>query len=95
MHLTQHLTRQLMLIFILGVLVRLGPPPTALAQSQQIGAEALQQMSALLAEKKSRSPSQKKLASAILFELKRQRNDPLLAGMPTLRTGLKQEANGT
>ena len=59
-------------------------PPTGATAQERIRDEALRQIGALLEEKASRSQTQRKISSSLLFEIKRARQDPTLAGLPEL-----------
>ena len=68
---------------------------TASAQEQQISAGALQQIQAVMDEKASRTPAQRKVGSGLLLEMKRRRGDPLLLAVPTLRSSVEIAPDGT
>ncbi len=68
--------------------------PAAEAQRDGISVSALRQIGALLAEKASRTPAQQNISSSLLYEIKRQRTDPSLAGLPVLRSEVKADEDG-
>ncbi len=66
--------------------VQAGQPAPALSAS------VVRQIQALQAEKLARPPAQQKIDSQLVYELKLQRNDPALAAVSSLRSGV--EVNG-
>src|SRR5262249_9763740 len=61
----------------------------------QISASALLEMEALVQEKASFTPAQRKLDSQIVFALKRNRNEPIANGkVPQLQIGLEPDVAG-
>ncbi|MDG4553115.1 MAG: S8 family serine peptidase [Candidatus Competibacter sp.] len=86
---------------VLGLIVVLAPGIMGVAEAQQpkpdasLSPEAIAQMSALLQEKAARTPTQRKIDSALLYELKRQRHDPLLSRVPMLRSNVEVAADGS
>jgi hypothetical protein len=62
--------------------------------AQPIDQRALQQISALLEEKRSRTPVQQKVDSNLLYEGKQRRGLAIASGVPTLRTGIAVGARG-
>jgi uncharacterized repeat protein (TIGR01451 family) len=59
-----------------------------------ISSNALQQISALIAEKDTRSPAQLKMDSQLLYALKQSRGQPMAPGVPTLQFLPTAETNG-
>ena len=66
----------------------------AAAQELPIGASARQQIEALMQEKASRSPAQRKISSDLLFEVRRQRGDAIVQAVPGLRTSVRADRAG-
>jgi hypothetical protein len=64
------------------------PGVSAAAQSNDISAEALAQIEALIQEKESRSPTERKLDSQLVYELKMDRGQAVANGVRTLETDL-------
>ena len=69
-------------------------PPTGAAAQERISNEVARQIGALLQEKASRSPAQRKISSSLLLEIKRARLDPTLAGVPELRSRIELDRDG-
>lgn len=63
--------------------------------SPEIAPEALRQITVLQRDKASRTPAQRKMDSRLIFAMKRQRKDPMLAQMPGLAQSLKTRSDGT
>lgn len=84
----------LLLSLLIILLPAIKSKVTAAGQSQKEGAEfrlsdsALAQIQALLAEKESRTPAQKKIDSQLVYALKQNRGESLAASVPALETGL-------
>lgn len=79
--------------------------PTAAAQTKktivpgdptdkQISPEAARQIEALMEEKESRTPAQRKIDSQLLYTIKMERGESIARGVPTLETGLKADDKG-
>ncbi|MGB5064915.1 MAG: S8 family serine peptidase [Candidatus Competibacter sp.] len=89
------------ILSVLGLIVVLASGVMGVAEAQQpkpdagLSPEAISQMSALLQEKAARTPAQRKIGSALLYELKRQRHDALLSQVPMLRSGVEVAADGS
>jgi hypothetical protein len=64
------------------------------AQQPRIAASALQQIAALAQEKASRSSAQRKISSNLLFEVRRQRGEPIVQALPGLRTSVRFDGPG-
>ncbi len=64
---------------------------TALAQQLQLSSSAEQQIEALMLEKAARTPAQSKIASGLLYEMKRRDGGPLMEAVPRLRSTIKAE----
>src|SRR5215204_5753655 len=62
--------------------------------NKTISSEALQQIGALIQEKESRSESQQKIDSRLLYKLRMERGEAIADGVPTLDTGLQVDGNG-
>ena len=80
--------------FVAVALVAALAVPVAVAQQDAIAPSAWRQITALMAEKASRTPAQRNISSRLLHEIKRQRDDPSLAGLPELRTGVAVREDG-
>jgi hypothetical protein len=66
----------------------------AAAQEPRISDSALQQIEALMQEKASRTPEQRKISSDLLFEIRRQRGDAIVQAVPSLRSSVRAGATG-
>jgi subtilisin family serine protease len=66
-----------------------------MAQPPQISFQARQQIQALLAEKAARTPAQQKISSRLLYQRKMQRGKAIARGVPTLRSSVRVEDDGT
>ncbi|HEV7645022.1 MAG TPA: S8 family serine peptidase [Pyrinomonadaceae bacterium] len=64
------------------------------AGDQKISPEGQRQIAALMEEKESRTPAQRKIDSNILFEIKKQRGQEIARGIPTLETGIDVSDSG-
>ncbi len=64
------------------------------AGPDKITPEGARQIQALMEEKESRTPAQRKIDSNILFEIKKQRGQEIARGIPTIETGLPVDENG-
>ncbi|MEM9555556.1 MAG: S8 family serine peptidase [Acidobacteriota bacterium] len=62
--------------------------------ASELGPRAIAQISALAAEKTARTPTEQKIASALLLELKRRQGDARLAALSDLRLASGIEADG-
>ncbi len=82
------------LVIALALIAGVGPE-VAVAQPSQINLQARQQIQALLAEKAARTPAQQKISSQLLYQTKMQRGKAIARGVPTLRTSVRVEADGT
>ena len=60
----------------------------------KITPEGARQIQALMEEKESRTPAQRKIDSNLLFEIKKQRGQEIARGIPTISTGVDVDANG-
>jgi uncharacterized repeat protein (TIGR01451 family) len=72
-------------------------PPMVLGAGPQdtpISPEGLAQVAALIQEKESRTPAQRKIDSNILYEIKMRRGQKVAAGVATLVTGLSVDVDG-
>ena len=70
-------------------------PQTSLAQPDQIQPQAWEQIRALMEEKASWTPVQRKISSRLLLEIKRRRRDALLDALPRLRSSLEVARDGS
>ena len=61
---------------------------------QGISEQAARQMNALIQEKLSWTPDQRKIDSQIIFESKKQRQQPIADGVDTLETGIELDKQG-
>ena len=68
---------------------------TAMAQQVQVSSGAKQQIEALMLEKAARTPAQTKIASELLYEMKRRDGDPLMEAVPGLRSTIEVEVDDT
>ncbi len=68
---------------------------TAAAQDSGLSVGARQQIEALMEEKASRTPAQRKISSHLLYEMKRRRGDRLLSAAPSLRSGVEVDSAGS
>lgn len=69
--------------------------PTVFAERPVLRESAVQQIQALMAEKATRTPAQRKIDSKLLYALKRQRGDALFRSVPNLRTRVDVKRDGT
>src|SRR5262245_66100686 len=69
--------------------------PGAGATAQDISPQALAQIQALILEKESRTGTQQKMDSQLIYELKMQRGLMIAEGVQTLATDLPRERKGT
>lgn len=60
-------------------------PAEPVARGGPIDPAVRRQIAALLADKRARTPAQRKIDSSLLWQIKRQRRDPLTAAVPALR----------
>ena len=77
---------------LLVALLLVAPPLSA--QGPPISPSGVRQIEALMAEKASRTPAQRKIDSQILYTLKRQREDALFQAVPQLRTAVDVDRDG-
>ena len=63
--------------------------PKATAATTGISPSALQQISALLQEKNSRTPAQRKISSQLLYTVRMMQGQPAANGVPYLHTGVE------
>lgn len=81
-----------------GFIPRLSSPAQAAADdngiNQPISTAAMQQIEALVAEKKSRTPEQNKIDSQLLYAIKMDRGQPIAAGVQTLSVNVGAIENG-
>jgi Subtilase family len=64
-------------------------PPAAAASGQELSAQGLEQIQALLAEKESRTPAQRKLDSNLLYAARQSRGVDVAPGVRSLATGIR------
>src|SRR5215510_13634335 len=62
---------------------------SAAAQGDRIGESALRQIEALMREKESRTPEQKKIDSQLLYRLKQKRSGRIAPGVENLAIGVQ------
>jgi hypothetical protein len=60
--------------------------------AQELGEEALRQIAAVVAEKRARTPAERKLDTALLYAYRRSRSEVMVAGLPPL-TRVADRAN--
>ncbi len=82
-------------VALIGALLLGAATETALAQQQQLTPQIRQQLQAIIQDKASRTPAQRKISSQLLYELKRGRADPLFSAVPGLRTNVEVAPDGT
>jgi len=68
---------------------------SAAAQGERISQDALRQIQALIEEKDSRTPAQKKIDSQLLYRLKQKRGERIAPGVESLATGVREAADGS
>jgi uncharacterized repeat protein (TIGR01451 family) len=67
---------------------------SAAAQGEGISQSALRQIEALIEEKASRTPSQMKIDSQLLYSLKQKRGERMAPGVESLAMGVREAADG-
>ena len=67
---------------------------TAVAQERVLSDSAKRQIEAVMQEKASRTPVQRKISSHLLYEMKRQRGHAMFQAVPALRSGVKVDRAG-
>ncbi len=82
-------------LLMLAALLAVGAIRTAGAQQSDtaIQASAAQQIRALITEKESRTPAQRKIDSQLLYAMKISRGDQIAAAVPTLQSGITPSAD--
>src|SRR5262245_27036894 len=65
------------------------------AQDERMSQSALRQIEALIEEKESRTPSQKKIDSQLLYRLKQKRGERIASGVESLAMGVREAADGS
>ena len=78
---------------LLVLLFLFGADGPLLAQ-EALSPSALQQIQAILEDKKTRTPAQRRVNSNLLYEARQMRGLPIAAGVPTLQTGIEVGARG-
>ncbi len=78
---------------LLVLLFLFGAAGSLLAQDA-LSPSALQQIQAILEDKKTRTPAQRKVNSNLLYEARQMRGLPIAAGVPTLQTGIEVGPQG-
>src|SRR5215831_552038 len=68
---------------------------SAAAQGEKISQSAMRQIEALIEEKESRTPEQKKIDSQLLYRLKQKRGVRIAPGVERLGAGVKEAADGS
>src|SRR5215813_3419915 len=68
---------------------------SAAAQGEKISQSAMRQIEALMEEKASRTPEQKKIDSQLLYRLKQKRGVRIAPGVERLGVGVKEAADGS
>jgi uncharacterized repeat protein (TIGR01451 family) len=68
---------------------------SASAQGEKISQSAMRQIEALMEEKESRTPEQKKIDSQLLYRLKQKRGVRIAPGVERLGAGVKEAADGS
>ena len=78
---------------VVALTVLIAPPLAARRLSaQELGEEALRQIAAVVAEKRARTPAERKLDTALLYAYRRSRSEAMVAGLPPL-TRVADRAN--
>jgi hypothetical protein len=75
--------------FLIVVGIGMGKVAAQSARSGQIAPSAVAQIQALVEEKESRTPTQQKISSSILYTIKAKRRDRLFSRVPKLNTFVK------
>jgi uncharacterized repeat protein (TIGR01451 family) len=70
-------------------------PGSASAQEGKISEGALRQIEALMEEKDSRTPAQKKIDSQLLYRIKQKRGERIAPGVESFATGVREAADGS
>ena len=63
-------------------------------EKPKLSQRALRQIEALIQEKESRTPEQKKIDSQLLYQLKQKRGEQIAPGVERLATGVREETDG-
>ena len=90
----------LLMLFSLGLVALPGGIPTVTAalrgggQIRGISEQAARQMNALIQEKLSWTPAQRKIDSQLIFESKKQKKQLIAEGVDTLETGIELDKQG-
>ena len=96
-------TRRLALVLLACLVLAIALPNlTASAQGQAeqaaqggpISAQAQQQIAALLVDKRTRTPAQRKIDSNLLWRIKQLRSEPITAQLPSLRADVQPALGG-
>jgi hypothetical protein len=69
-------------------------PSAAQSKDTQIGAEAMRQITALVEEKESRTPAQRKIDSQLVYALKFRRGDRIRSSVPSLQANVDVDTAG-
>jgi hypothetical protein len=88
------LTRCLPAALAVALWIALGGAAPAGAQGAPPHPELTRQIEALLAEKRTRTPAQRKLSSRLVYESRMRRGLPIAQGIANLRTGIELDADG-
>lgn len=70
------------------------PVPARRPSGFGISDHALSQINALLLDKQSRTPEQRKISSRLLYTVRMLRDEPVASGVPSLETGVELDDNG-
>jgi hypothetical protein len=91
------LTMRLVWIAVLGIVLPLVTSEAQPAAAQPVQPTFLlrQQIAALVTEKATRTPAQRKISSRLLFASRMRRGLPPVPGVPTLRTSVEVAPDGT
>lgn len=88
----RHAGRLLVLATVLAAAI--GTAPAAHASGVTLSAAAAAQIDALITEKESRTPAQRKIDSQLLYASRMARGMAVADGVPTLDTGIEVDADG-
>jgi hypothetical protein len=90
----RYLTQSLTILFLCEIgMFSLGAAVLVQPASAQISEKAMKQIERMQKEKESRSPTQKKIDSQLLYEIQKS-NGKTIKGAPELKTGIKPDENG-
>jgi hypothetical protein len=92
--LRKHLTQSLTILFLCEIgMFSLSAAVLVQPASAQVSEKAMKQIELMQKEKESRSPTQTKIDSQLLYEIRRS-NGKTIKGAPELKTGIQPDENG-